>query len=98
MGFGDVWNMIFPLDQGTGEDVPCHGHVRYPHRERAEVLLLSAADILRDAAYIFDPSIGCWAGNGCGCDGVNWLVSRWAMMGMGSRSEQWKQSHLVSLM
>lgn len=32
--------------------------IQYPHRERAEVLLLSAADILRDAAYLFDPSVG----------------------------------------
>eukprot|EP00434_Breviolum_minutum_P004745 symbB.v1.2.004182.t1/scaffold233.1/size288367/13 len=29
--------------------------IQYPHRERAELLLLSAAEILRDAVYLFDP-------------------------------------------
>ena len=33
---------------------------RYPHRERAELLLLSAAEILRDAVYLFDPRASDW--------------------------------------
>ena len=56
--FGGVFCLLVPAN------VPCHGHVRYPHRERAEVLLLSAADILRDAAYLFDPSVGCFPQDG----------------------------------
>ena len=37
-------------------------HFRYPHRERAELLLLSAAEILRDAVYLFDPRASDWTG------------------------------------
>ncbi|CAE7846362.1 PP2A5 [Symbiodinium microadriaticum] len=49
----DTWSMG-PGDKVAINSIDHNIQLQYPHREKAEALLVSASDILREATYLFD--------------------------------------------